>query len=168
MNRLLAFVLVAVTLAAATLVIATVPMLPERVATHFGWGGRANGFMTRDGYLWFMLAFTVALPWIVYGACALMSTGRISMRNAAYWLAPERREATIDAVRRFGALTALLVAVAVASAHLAVLEANRHVPPRLDEPVFLIGVALFVVAIVALSLLHARRFRLPPHALARR
>ena len=39
--------------------------LPPLVATHFGAGGAANGFMSREFYLRFMLAFVVLLPWLV-------------------------------------------------------------------------------------------------------
>ncbi len=39
-------------------VYATSASLPERVATHFGPGGVANGFMSHGGYLTFMLAMS--------------------------------------------------------------------------------------------------------------
>ena len=47
---------------ATTFIVTTTGALPERVASHFGPGNAANGFMTRSGYLVFMLAFAVVLP----------------------------------------------------------------------------------------------------------
>jgi hypothetical protein len=47
---------------APVVIFATSASLPARVATHFGRGGYANGWMTHDGYLMFILAFTVLLP----------------------------------------------------------------------------------------------------------
>ncbi|MBK6396604.1 MAG: DUF1648 domain-containing protein, partial [Betaproteobacteria bacterium] len=38
----------------AAIIVATSGALPERVATHFAFDGRANGWMTRDAYAWMM------------------------------------------------------------------------------------------------------------------
>ena len=42
---------------AVVFVIYTTRYLPDLVATHFGGDNRANGWMSREGYLLFMLAF---------------------------------------------------------------------------------------------------------------
>ena len=52
--------------ATAAFVLATTPGLPDRVGTHFGPGGGADGWMTRDGYRLYMLAFVLLfVPFIV-------------------------------------------------------------------------------------------------------
>ena len=44
---------------------ATSGALPDRVATHFGHDGLANGWMSRDGYRAFMLALGTLVPLFV-------------------------------------------------------------------------------------------------------
>jgi hypothetical protein len=46
--------------------------------------------------------------------------------------------------------------------HAAVLDANGKSPPRLDEPLFIAGLAAFVVALLAVSAAMFRRFRHVP------
>ena len=165
MSRLAVFALVVATLGCAAVTIGTAPLLPAVVASHFGAGGAANGFMTRSGYVAFMLAFGAGLPWLVYlvaGELVARFPAAMRFKGADYWLAPPRREATVASLRSFGAIVATLVALIVTAAHLAVLEAHRRTPPTLDEAPFLAGVAVFAIAIVAVAILHRRRFGRPP------
>ena len=48
----------------------TSAQLPARVASHFGRGGYANGFMSHDAYVLFMLAMTTILPLVVVARSA--------------------------------------------------------------------------------------------------
>jgi len=165
MSRLALFGLVAVTLASAALTIATAPLLPTVVASHFAAGGAANGFMPRSGYVVFMLFFGTVLPWLVYllaGELVARFPEFMRFKGADYWLAPERHAATVASLRAFGAVFATFVALIVASAHVAVLEAHRRTPPTLAEAPFIAGVAVFVVGVIAVAIGYARRFRVPP------
>ena len=65
-RKSLTFVFVALLLTGASFVISTTTSLPDRVASHFGAGGHANGYMTREGYRWFMLFFTVGFPALLW------------------------------------------------------------------------------------------------------
>ena len=40
----------------------TTDQLPAQIASHFSAGGAANGWMSRSGYLTFMLVFAVVIP----------------------------------------------------------------------------------------------------------
>ncbi len=40
----------------------TASLLPDRMATHFGIDGQANGWMSRSGYVNFIRLFGLALP----------------------------------------------------------------------------------------------------------
>src|SRR6202790_4390417 len=70
--------------------------LPPTVASHFDAAGQPNAFMSRSGYVRFVLSVAVALPvavvvilWAVY-SCAT----DLKMPNREYWLAPERLDRT--------------------------------------------------------------------------
>ena len=79
---------------AAAFVWLTSSGLPPLVASHFGAGGVANGFMTRTVYTRFMEAFVIGLPAFMV-LVSLYAVGnaraRLNMPNRDYWLAPERR-----------------------------------------------------------------------------
>ncbi len=164
MHRWLTLALVGITLAVGALTLGTAPLLPDRVATHFDWNGRPNGWMDRETYVVFALAFSVMLPWLVYA----VTTGLLrrfprlaSLRDKDYWLAPPRRDATVRALRAFAAATALLIACFAATMHLAILQAHATQSPHLDNTTFGIAVALFVIAVVGIAVAHGLRFRRP-------
>ncbi len=58
MTRLAGWLVVALVAAGVVFVAATAGQLPPTVATHFGAGGAANGWMSRGGYTVFALALT--------------------------------------------------------------------------------------------------------------
>ena len=77
--------------------------LPEVVASHFDPSGQANGFMPKEGYVWFMAGLVVMLPvLVVYLPNVLMrwAPDSINLPNRQYWLAPQRREQTIESLCR--------------------------------------------------------------------
>jgi uncharacterized membrane protein len=78
-----------------TFVSGSTSLLPERVASHFGANGEANGWMSRSGYLWFVAGMGVGLPLFIIGLSFLSKFFPISMVNVPnkeFWLAPGRRE----------------------------------------------------------------------------
>lgn len=139
------------------------PLLPERIATHFGATGQPNGWMTKEAFL---TSYAVLLLFdaLMLGGIALalpkMPTETINLPNKEFWLAPERREATMRFVSEqmlwFGVATqALLVGIMQS-----VFQANLTPAPSLggDVWIFLVGylayTGFWTVGLV-------RRFRLP-------
>ena len=92
-------------------VIVSYPRLPERVATHFGFNGTPNGWMSRAADA----AFT-------------LGTSAINIPNRAYWLAPERRRETDDKVFTLGLWIACLSVALFLGLHVLIVRANRAVP----------------------------------------
>jgi uncharacterized membrane protein len=157
----LMFVLVIVV--APILVWTTSAPLPARVATHFANGGQANGWMTRDGYVMFMLLMTTALPLVVValtGFIPRIAMSQIAQGKRAYWLTPERREATLAWLASHACAMGVLLTVFLLGIHLLTIEANERTPARLDESAFfavLIGfIVLLVIWIVTMALRFAR------------
>ncbi|MFM7320429.1 MAG: DUF1648 domain-containing protein [Armatimonadota bacterium] len=81
--------------------------LPERVATHFDGSGVPNGWMGRDTAVWFGPGMALFLGLVFVGVGRLihgLPTEMVNLPDREYWLAPERREATlarIEAVLRW-------------------------------------------------------------------
>lgn len=138
--------------------------LRELVAAHFTAGGWANGYLPRGLYLGVMLLVGVVLPL----AAALLSwralgapDARINLPNRAYWLAPERRASTVAAIRRGMLQFAALLMLFLCYGHGLVVQANQSPTPRLNEPWFVGGLAVFLLAAVfgAVRLIGAFRRR---------
>jgi len=146
----------------AILISVTTDQLPVQIASHFSAGGVPNGWMSRRGYLLFMLVFAVILPVTVVLSMSLLprlKQGSINIPNRDYWLDPARRE---DTLRYFGThacwLGSLLV-VFIAAIHFLLIEANAAQPPRLPIQLFITLLVLFLVALslwAATMVLHFR------------
>lgn len=79
-----------------------IPRLPERVATHFGPNGVADGWSSRTTFAWFsvILAASFALlPLLVRVLLRVLPTQLINLPRRDFWLAEDRRESTL---RRIG------------------------------------------------------------------
>ena len=144
-------------LVAGAYVYVTSQALPDRVASHFGASGLADSFMSRSGYVSFMLCFVVALPLVMAVSMAgIFRRAGMSMNipNRDYWLADERRDATVAFLVNHAMRLAIGLTVFLCFVHKLVVDANTRTPPALDNPsiyiglvVFLLGVALWVASL---------------------
>jgi hypothetical protein len=164
MRRLPPALFLAAMLAAGAFVVATTPALPAQVATHFGSAGFANAWMTRGGYLRFMLFFIVALPLAMVALIGLLPRIRpqwINIPNRAHWLAPERRDETAAYLLAHACWLGVLMEVFIAAIHYALLAANAASPPRLSTPLFVALLAGFLGGLGLWIAALYRRFRNP-------
>ena len=149
MHRLAWLVLFLCLAVAAAYIVTTTVALPDQVASHFGPGNAANGFMTRDGYLVFMLFFTLVLPLFLAAMVGLLPRMRpnsIKLPNREHWLDPMRREGTLNSLSAYGAWLGIMIAVFTAAVHYVLLVANASSPPRLPADLFWMLLVGFLVA----------------------
>ncbi len=161
MQRLFFLILVA----AAAFVWLTGDALPATVASHFGPGGAATGFMPKQAYLVFMLAFVVGVPLLLALSARLVHVlppRLINLPHRQYWLAPPRRQATLDTLSAMSVQFALVLAVFLCFVHWLVVRANAVRPPSLEETPFIAGLAVFGIVTVARVLILVRRFNRVP------
>lgn len=138
--------------------------LPPVVASHFAAGGAANGFMARGTYVTLMVVLTVGLPLLfalLSSLVAKVPPNRVSLPNGDYWLAPERRAATLAFLQWHGAFLAVLIAAFLGFVHWLVLRANAVQPPLFPESAFLAALPLFLVVLAAWIGVLFLRFRRP-------
>jgi len=158
-------VLLALALAAAAVyLLASIPALPERVATHFGAGGRPNGWMTRDGYRLFMLGFVVGLPLFMVAMVGVLPRyvpRRTNVPNRDYWFAGERREAALAFMLAHACWLGVLMKAFMAAVHWSVAQANAANPVALATGPFVALIVAFVVLLAIWIAVLFRRFRLP-------
>ncbi len=72
---------------------------PSRVPSHFDAAGRPNAWSSRDEFFMLQVGVTlgvaalfIGIPWLLKST----PTNLINLPNKGYWLAPERREETMD------------------------------------------------------------------------
>jgi serine/threonine protein kinase len=148
-------------LAVAVGVLITAPWLPERVATHFGIAGAANGWMTRTGYLTFVTTFPLLLALFFAGISALIKilpACFCNIPNRDFWLAPERRATTVVLVRHWLAGLLCLMTLFFGALHVLTIGANRSTPPQLPMGGLLLLVILFLLALMIWLTLFLMRF----------
>lgn len=147
-------------LAAATFVWRSSVHLPAMVASHFDAAGAANGFMLQAFYLRLMLLLVLGLPtqmvlltWYAIGK----PEARINLPNKDFWLAPERRGATIAYLRNGIVWFGIMLLALLCYMHWLVVLANAAQPPRLSSAGFIGGLlAFFIVLFIWLRRLLAR------------
>ena len=75
--------------------------LPEQVASHFDGNWNPDGWMPRDIFMYFYMGTVGLIALSFLGPVALIRKiplRFISLPNRDYWLAPDRKEATIRAI----------------------------------------------------------------------
>ncbi len=141
------------------------PSLPARVATHFDWSGAPNGWAPRPVLLSVMAGVCLMeiLLFATLGGVRL-SDRRINLPNKAYWLAPERREATIDAIRLWIRAFVTVMTAFTSIVFIMAMRANVDpAQPRLSTLVPWMTASVLVITLTMLGWLY-RRFHAPPDA----
>ncbi len=120
--------------AGAAFVWTTAGALPPMVASHFGFDGAANGFSSRAVYTAGMLVLVAVVPALVGvlpGWLVRKAGVGLNIPHRAWWLAPERRDATLNFLAAHGAAFALPLAAFLAWVHWLVVQAHQASPVRL-------------------------------------
>ncbi|MCE0497243.1 MAG: DUF1648 domain-containing protein [Methylacidiphilales bacterium] len=148
----------------AAYLISSYDSLPERVASHFDINGQPNGWMSRQNCVEFTVGLGVFLPALIVGMMALSGRIPVSFVNLPhrdYWLAPERRKATLSLLLLYGLWLACLTVLFATGTHWLTVRANTTGGPvHLDYPRFFLVLGGFLFGILVwtcLLLLHFRR-----------
>lgn len=99
-SRILILLLVGLALLQTAQAAAT---LPDPVASHFNAAGRADGWSPKSEYLAFNLLFVAGMATLflfVNWSLGKVPPAMMNLPNKDYWLAPERRTATLDAIQQ--------------------------------------------------------------------
>jgi len=151
-----------VLIVAPIVVYATSAGLPERVATHFGSGGLANGWMRHDVYLAFMLLMSTLLPLVIValtGFVPRIAVSQIRIANRDHWLSPARRAETLAWLAGHASWLGIVLSLFLLGMHVLIVHANAVRPARLDEAQFFMLMAAFVVLLFAWVVALTLRFR---------
>jgi uncharacterized membrane protein len=125
--------------------------LPLTVASHFDAAGQPNAFMSRSGYIRFVLCLAIGLPIAVLAVLTTVySRARdLKLPNRDYWLAPQRLDRTRAFLVAHGVWFGSLLVTLVCSVHWLELGANRLRPPHLSNQMFAAVLVGFLIATAA-------------------
>ena len=133
------------------------PLLPERVASHFGPSGVPNGWMTKSQFLTIyavMILPALAVEFWVARRIAKTPGARVNLPNKEYWMAPERRASTVAYFESFfawyGCAFLLLLVFVMGLALRANLDPSPQLPTGPTVAALVAFVLFNVVAIVAM------------------
>lgn len=140
----------------------SVPLLPERMATHFGASGRANGWMTRDQHLLFITGLAFFETATIVGIChavRLLPSDLLNVPNAAHWRKPENFSRACRIIGRWSFLCAGLSLLWTAALNGLLVEANRQTPPHLAATPLLLLTLAYIPGIGIMILVLFLSFR---------
>jgi uncharacterized membrane protein len=129
----------------------TASELPLTVASHFDAAGRPNAFMSRSGYIRFVLCLAIGLPVAVVAILTAVYSRATDLKlpNREYWLAPLRLNRTRAFLVAHGVWFGSLLVILVCCVHWLELGANRLQPPHLSNEMFAVVLVAFLIATAA-------------------
>ena len=159
--RILFFALV---LAAIAQCIHDYPLLPDRMASHFGASGMPNGWMTKPQF--FMTFAILLLPALlvefwVGRRITNKPDAKLNLPNKEHWLAPERRAETFAYFASFFAWYGCAFLFVVVYTMGLAMRANFVSPPLLPTGPIVAVIGGFVLFNVAALVTMYRRFSMP-------
>lgn len=125
--------------------------LPPIVASHFSASGIANGFMPRSAYVVGFSLVLIGVPLLIAflpGKLASQDSLHLNIPNRSYWLAAERRDATLAFIRNHGKWFAAAMSLFLGYVHWLVVQANQLQPPILSRADILGGLGIVLLAVV--------------------
>ncbi|MBM4382230.1 MAG: hypothetical protein FJ091_02560 [Deltaproteobacteria bacterium] len=136
-------------------VVSSLAGLPEVVASNFGAGGAAQGFMTRRVYGVFFVAFSALLPLVLVSAFTWLPrrfSRFVNVPHRELWLTPELRDTLFRRLALAGYFVAGAAALFFGAMHALLVDANTHAPPRLAQGPFVALLIAFVACTLATAL----------------
>jgi len=144
--------------------LASLPLLPDRMATHFGANGQPNGWMSRSQHIILMGLLGAGLPLMMLGICRTaryLPASAVNIPHRDYWMAEERRIESTEFIFEHSVWLACLCLGFVTGLHWAVVFSNRLQPVRLPLEWILADAGLFLAGVVIWVVCLYRRFRNP-------
>jgi uncharacterized membrane protein len=138
------------------------PLMPQRMAAHFAADGHPNGWQPRESF--FLLAILLCAssavvaffaPWQI----ASRRNAHINLPNREYWLAPERREATMRYIASTMSWFGCGLLFVLISGTFLALRANLEPNQRFHPEAMILVIVAFLVFLMLLVLALVRHFQ---------
>lgn len=138
------------------------PLMPQRMASHFAPDGTPNGWQPRESFFLLMTFISASSAVVAFFApwrIASRRTARINLPNREYWLAPERREATIRYITATMSWFGCGLLFVLISGTFLALRANLAPDHRFNSEAMLFVISAFLLSLMFLILRFFRHFQ---------
>lgn len=166
MQRIQRVILLAIGLFAGWSVSSAWPQLPLRVASHFNARGQPDGYMPREAFFTEMALLgggLIVLLLLAPALLRLLPDRCINMPHRDYWLAPERRHASIGYIAIWFGWFAIATSVLLVALLDLTLRANIR-GTGLDAIAASISVGLYLIGILTSLVFFYRKLKTVPTA----
>jgi uncharacterized membrane protein len=136
-------------------------LLPERMASHFASVGTPNGWQLKEMFFLLMglvAATTAIICFLAPLLIARRPASQINLPNKEYWLAPERRAATMEFIAGQMRWFACGVLFVILFGGYEAIQANLRSVVRFDSPAMLIVMLGFLVFVLVWLVGFVRHF----------
>jgi uncharacterized membrane protein len=141
------------------------PQMPQRMASHFAADGHVNGWQSREAFFVLMIVVSSASAVVCFLAprqIAAKANARINLPNREYWLAPERREATMRYISATMAWFGCGILFVLISGTFFALQANLGPDPRFNSQAMILVLGGFFAGLLGLLVRLVRHFQSVP------
>ncbi len=139
-------------------------ILPDEVAIHFGRGGRANSWAPKEINCLVFLGLDILLFLLFWYSPALaMKTPAkwVNLPNKSFWLAEENKPLTKQKMESLMSEFGIAFFVFFFFISILTLDANLSDPVKLNEPLLLIFLSIFLIYTVYWCIKFYQSFRVP-------
>lgn len=143
--------------------------LPLNVAIHFNLSGFPNSFMSKNIYFIFILSLVIFTPSFIIASTSSwlkFSPDKINIPNKDYWMLPEKEQETIAYYKNHVAWLASIIVLFIAFIHWLIIDANQTDLIQLSNQYLLIGLGIFLAALVFWIIVLRYKFKKIPTTLA--
>ncbi len=136
--------------------------LPQKVATHFDFAGRPDGYMTLQNHQSFMTLSTIGFPLFMVFMIGVIPSWFPSLVNIShrdYWFAPERKSQTLDYLFRMACILGVLMVFFFVGLNVIIVLANNSTPILMPKLPFFVVMGLFLFCIILWVVMLFLRFR---------
>ncbi len=136
--------------------------LPQKVATHFNFAGKPDGFMTLQNHQSFITLSTICFPLFMVFMVGVLPAWFPSLVNIAYrdyWFAPERKTQTFDYLFSMACKLGVLMVFFFVGLNVIIVLANKSNPILMPKPPFFVVMALFFLGVFLWVVMLFLKFR---------
>jgi len=142
------------------------PGLPERIASHFDLAGNPNGWSSKASFfllLGGLQGFFSLIFWGLSVGLRKIPPALINIPRRDYWLAPERREESLEYLANWCLWFGLATQVLLAAVLELCIRANREMPPPGEAQAGPMGQPFLWILVVYLAFTFVNAARLYVH-----
>lgn len=136
--------------------------LPPKVATHFNFEGKPDGFMALRSYQLFITLFTLGFPLFMLfmtGVLPGLFPGATNIPNRGYWMASERKQETMDYLFMMACRMSCLMIFFCVGLNVVTVMANKSTPVQMPHIPFFVMLGIFLSGLLIWVIALTRKFK---------